>query len=155
METYYILRLAKELRSTLTCLRKDLYAKEGHHSLLALEPCIILGSTQKSDKAPFVSCPPLPILTKSHTAFSYGQLYLPLPGSPLQQLREELKTSFGYDGIYLGEQALEVEVPHLLIKDVSLAILTIKREGELIAWNVSSEKHLYSGKERQAGKRHN
>lgn len=155
METYYILRLAKELRRNLTCLRKDLYAKEGHHSLLALEPCIILGSTQTTDKAPFVSCPPLPMLTENHTVFSQGHLYLPLSGSPLQQLREELKTSFGYDGIFLGEQALEVEIPHILIKDVSLAILTIKREGELIAWNVSSEKHLYSGKEMQAGKRHN
>ena len=146
MENYYILRLGKELRRNLKLFRDSLYKQYGNPSLLALEACIILGPADKQEALPFVDCPHLPLSTLGAASYQYGHLYLPIPGTPFTKIREQLGTNFPYDGIYLGELDTAFPVEPIMVKDVSLAILTIQREGELITWNVSSEKHLDSGR---------
>ncbi len=146
MDTYYILRLGKELRRNLKLFRDSLYKQHGDPGFLTLEACIILGPADKQEALPFLDCPPLPLSTLDTTSYQYGHLHLPIPSTPFTQIREQLGTDYPYDGIYLGEIDTTFPVEPIIIKDVSLAILTIQREGELITWNVSLEKHLDSGR---------
>ncbi|MDN5334601.1 hypothetical protein DYP60_06120 [Sphaerochaeta halotolerans] len=146
MENYYILRLGKELRRNLKLFRDGLYKQYGEPSLLTLEACIILGPVDKQDTLPFVDCPPLPLTTLDTTSYKNGHLHLPIPGTPFAQIRKQLGTDYPYDGVYLGEIETTLSVDPIIIKDLSLAMLSIQREGALITWNVSLEKHLDSGR---------
>ncbi len=94
-----------------------------------------------------MDCPHLPLATLSAASYQEGHLHIPpIQGTPFAQIREQLGTNYPYDGIYLGEIDTTFPVEPIIIKDVSLAILTIQRDGELITWNVSLEKHLDSGR---------
>lgn len=147
METYYILRLGKELRNKLICLRKELYGQGANYGVLALEPCIFLGPADANTKIPFVRCPKLPIQVSETPDFQQGHFFVPLLDAPLDELRASLNTNFFYDGIYLGNQMFDCIVQSISITDVSIALLSIHQEGTLVSWHVWSERHLDSGKE--------
>lgn len=148
MESYYILRLGKDRRTKLANIRTLLFEKSGHSSFCCLEPCIILGPCDPSSVVPYVSCPQLPILIDGSLHFEEGQLFLPIERGVLAPLRNELATDYPISGIYLGSDHVSVPVESFTINSVSLAILTVERKKDLTLWNVLSERHLDSGKER-------
>ncbi|MGH0054428.1 MAG: hypothetical protein ACQ5SW_13645 [Sphaerochaetaceae bacterium] len=148
MEHFYILRLSKELRRNLKTYRDSLYAQYGHPDFLSLEPCIILGPTSEKEQTPFVDCPSLPLTTENKSSYHQGMLYLPIPDNPFARLREQLGTTYPFDGIYLGTKETTLTVDPIRITDVRLAILTIQRDEDLMLWEFSAEKHLDSDRGR-------
>ncbi len=146
MESFYILRLAKELQRELNKLRNELYALCPDPSLFALEPCIILGKAGDGNSIGYVPCPKLPLLCLGELRYSDNHLYIPVEETALAPLRSELDTSFPYSGIYLADVEIQRTIEPIIIKDLWFALLTIQEEGALKLWRVSSEKHLDSGK---------
>lgn len=148
MESFYILRLAKELQRELNKLRHELYTLCPEASLFSLEPCIILGNADNTTRIGHIPCPELPLVCEPSLRYSHHHLYLPINEAALAPLRKALGTSYPYSGIYLADVEIQHTIEPIIIKDLWFALLTIQEEGALKLWRVSSEKHLDSGKGR-------
>ncbi|MEA4861428.1 MAG: hypothetical protein VB127_13150 [Sphaerochaeta sp.] len=148
MESLYILRLAKELQRELNKLRSELYALCPDPSFYALEPCIILGSTDEIESNAHIPCPELPLTCERELRYSHHHLHIPVDDAALSPLRKALGISYPYSGIYLADVEIQRTIEPVIIKDLWFALLTIHEEGALKLWRVSSEKHLDSGKGR-------
>ncbi len=147
MESYYILRLGKDLRTKLMKLRTQLFEISGKGSFCCLEPCIILGPCDCSSTLPFVPCPRLPITIDGTLRYEEGQLFLPLDPTILSDIRTALGTEYPISGIHLGTDHVSVPSESFTIRSVSLAVLTVERREDLTLWNVLSERHLDSDRE--------
>lgn len=147
MESYYILRLGKELRTKLVKIRTALFEKSGQSSFCCLEPCIILGSCDAFAPLPHVPCPPLPIPVQGALQYKEGILFLPIERELLLPLRSALGTDYPVSGIYLGSDHVQLPMENFFVNSVSLAILTVERKADLTLWNVLSERHLERDKE--------
>ena len=147
MDSYYILRLGKDLRTKVMKMRTQLFEKSGQSSFCCLEPCIILGPCDPTSEIPYVPCPRLPISVDGRLKYEHGQLFLPIEAEILKPLRLALATDYPISGIYLGTQQVSVPEENFVIKSVSLAILSVERKQDLTLWNVFSERHLDSDRE--------
>lgn len=150
METYYILRLDKELRTRVQTFRQKLFEETGDSSFCSLEPCIILGPADEQQSIPYCPCPKLPLAVPAKPVYTDGQLYLPIADSVLAPLRSVLHTAYPASGLYLGLARTGTSFEPVLIRDLSVAHLHVEREQDLMLWNVSSEKHLDSGRDHPA-----
>jgi len=135
MESYYILRLGKDLRTKLMKLRTQLFEISGKGSFCCLEPCIILGPCDCSSAI------------DGTLRYEEGQLFLPLDPTILSDIRTALGTEYPISGIHLGTDHVSVPSESFTIRSVSLAVLTVERREDLTLWNVLSERHLDSDRE--------
>ena len=144
MQDYYILRLHKDLRIALEKERNRLYAMCGDRSLLAWEPCIILGP-DSGNVARIIPSPPLPVIVKGAAQYTNGILHLPLADpAVLDRTRESLQTTSPIHGIFLGTVDIEYERTDLALRSLSFAIL----ETTATFWRIGQERRLHSGKYR-------
>lgn len=144
MDSYYILRLGKDLRTKVMKIRTQLFEKSGQSSFCCLEPCIILGPCDPSSEIPCVPCPKLPIAVEGSLKYEHGQLFFPIEAEILKPLRLALATNYPISGIHLGTEQVSVPGETFVVKSVSLAILSVERKQDLTLWNVLSERHLDS-----------
>lgn len=144
MQDYYILRLHKDLRIALEKERNRLYAMCGDRSLLAWEPCIILGP-DSGNVARIIPSPPLPVIVKGAAQYTNGILHLPLADpAVLDRTRESLQTTSPIHGIFLGTVDIEYERADLALRSLSFAIL----ETTATSWRICQERRLHSDKYR-------
>ncbi len=146
MESYYILRLGKDLRSKLAKKRERLFEKSGDSSFCCLEPCIILGPCDQANPIPYIHCPSLPFSSQAELRYEHGQLFLPIDAAILEPIRAAVGTEYPISGIHLGTQDVSVPMESFSINSISIAILTVERKEGLTLWNVFSERHLCSDK---------
>jgi hypothetical protein len=144
MQRFFILRLDKDLRSSLHRARTLLYQSSGDPSFLSFEACIILGATDQTILPSWVDAPHLPIYTGQPT-YESGTLHLPINEELLRPLRLQCDTTWPTSGVYLGEADVPLEYQGVRIDYVSLAILSVEKIDALFRWHISQERTLYSG----------
>lgn len=142
METYYILRLTKDLRISLDKERDRLYSFCGDSSLLEWEPSIILGPVNEN-LARVIPSPPLPLAISGKARYTNGVLHFPLYNpTALAKTRAVLETSWPIDGIYLGRINLDYSREDFTLTSLSIAVM----ETSSSLWRISQERRLHSDK---------
>jgi len=147
MSIYYALLLPQHVRLKIQEIRRTLFSLSGHGSFRAQESCILLGQTEDTTLEKHGTCPPLPLTVQASATFSDHSLYFPVEQKELALLRTELGVSHPYSGIYLGrvDREYKGEIPP--IKNLRLALVEIKEEGEVTLWRTIAEKRLQKDKE--------
>jgi|GEM_PF-6552977 len=147
MSIYYALLLPQHVRLKIQEIRRVLFCQSGHGSFRAQESCILLGETEDTNLTKHVICPTLPLTVQNSATFSNGTLYFPVEQKELALLRTDLGVSHPYSGIYLGGVDVNYEGQIPPLKNLRLALVEIKKEGEITLWRTLAEKRLQKGKE--------
>ena len=142
MQDYYILRLHKDLRIALEKERNRLYAMCGDRSLLAWEPCIILGP-DSGNVARIIPSPPLPVIVKGAAQYTNGILHLPLADPAVLDRTREFSNHVA-DSWHFQAPWTSNTNGRTALRSLSFAIL----ETTATSWRICQERRLHSDKYR-------